>query len=213
MISLNFASCQPKQWTLRFYRTWALAENCPRPRHWGPSTKLRSGSCYLLNILGVQDTDSMCTRYGSQVSMLPWLPSWGLRHPGALSTGGLCWAGFSWKHHQWCLALTGGEKGCLVAHITLSVFHMQLCGVRHISTRIHLWQNSISQLKKIWSMKKTDNLSAMALLLIPICTECRSRANFLPLPGSAAHFLQFLFARYPSCYEREAGKINFLGLV
>lgn len=62
-------------------------------------------------------------------------------------------------------------------------------------------------------MKKTHQLPALAFLLVPICTQGWSRANLLPLSGSVAHFLHLLFARYPSCYEREAGKINLLGLV
>lgn len=62
-------------------------------------------------------------------------------------------------------------------------------------------------------MKKTHKLQALTFLLVPLCTQGWSRANLLPLSGSVAHFLHLLFARYPSCYEREAGKINLLGLV
>lgn len=62
-------------------------------------------------------------------------------------------------------------------------------------------------------MKKTHKLPALAFLLVPICIQGWSRANLLPLPGSVAHLLHLLFARYPSCYEREAGEINLLGLV
>ena len=62
-------------------------------------------------------------------------------------------------------------------------------------------------------MKKTQKLSAVAFLPVPSAHKGWSRANCLPLPGPVVHFLQLLFACYPSCYEREVGEINLFRLV